>query len=348
MPLSPRPSTLDPRPSSPAFTLIELLVVVAIIALLIGLVLPAVSTAKRSAADLQSRSNLRQLGIMFTTYAEDHRFYPAANDPVIPQDADPQFDRPGEVDSAILLWNGRGFRDFLGPYAVDTYPSIERINRFDTPGIRPLGGEVDSIFASPLDTTTNSALGSAVDRTTYAYSMSMYYSSGQIDALSDRNTRVTDNLFDVFYYQIGTGPRNTSRLIERWIAAGLPGYAGRSLGDFEWADDPFPYPGLTRYRSAAAQTLASVAFPSLKVLAGEWEPWFEPNTITAEEDAAFQSGWWIPRGARNFVFPDGHAARIHADDMRISHDGTTAPNLTVGGVRGRDVGPREPEDLEAP
>src|SRR5579862_4360988 len=93
--LFPLPAIEKSFPSR-AFTLIELLVVIAIIALLAGMLLPALSKAKAAGQSAACKSNLRQLGIALNLYIGDYQKYPLAAATV-----------STGTGSTLTLWDGQ-------------------------------------------------------------------------------------------------------------------------------------------------------------------------------------------------------------------------------------------------
>lgn len=77
------------------------------------------------------------------------------------------------------------------------------------------------------------------------------------------------------------------------------------------------------------QRSASVLHPGEKVLVGEW---FANHTAYSNDP-----GWFGGGGKRLYLFADYHVEYLSSDQISIANDGNPNPNLTVDGIRGRDI-----------
>jgi prepilin-type N-terminal cleavage/methylation domain-containing protein len=66
-----------PRDQKAGFTLIELIVVIGIIAILAGLLMPALAQAKDRSRTIKCVSNEKQMGIGMELYIQDYGYYPS-------------------------------------------------------------------------------------------------------------------------------------------------------------------------------------------------------------------------------------------------------------------------------
>ena len=102
---------IGPRTSA-AFTLVELLVVIGIIAVLLGLLLPALNRARQVSQRTVCLSKLHQIGLAAAVHATAHRgYYPLAGylpvvDPVLLNDADRAKYDYGDFGLNVFVSNG--------------------------------------------------------------------------------------------------------------------------------------------------------------------------------------------------------------------------------------------------
>lgn len=193
---------MKPCYQNKAFTLIELLVVISIIALLVGILLPALGAARRTAQSAVCLSNQRQVGLVFGFYLNESKHF------LPPQRSAKALDP--HVPVGPFFFQYIPFSYVNGSEDVFICPSDEFIPHANTPTYyrnrwaNPINGELEGGYSYGIngDLPKQGVPGYTPEYWMYPYDLipqpsgaTMYYETAQFAEMSLRTDSVYPDAF---------------------------------------------------------------------------------------------------------------------------------------------------------
>ncbi|MEO1128076.1 MAG: prepilin-type N-terminal cleavage/methylation domain-containing protein [Planctomycetota bacterium] len=289
------------------FTLVELLVVIAVVALLVGVLLPALSAARSSGTSLKCLSNLKQMGIA-------HADWGAANDDEIIFPMIPTWGIDNDTDLTKFWWQT------MGEFMLDLGERDDRFESFRCPAWKPqysndqlsaIHSNDDDAVASGLPETMSFRTGYGMNRrlmTPHTYAR-YHYPLDRAKAAARAGIQSRPDLF-----------------IKQAISTSNPGAVDE--------------PDVENYRSPPWRYV-QIGLPSERIINGDsGNAWLDPsrnapfwsNAIDSQGDPAGSgdpkrhSGWEyvlsgtgiesseLLEGKANYLYCDGHAESVDSLD----------------------------------
>jgi prepilin-type N-terminal cleavage/methylation domain-containing protein len=314
----------DGRAPRAGFTLIELLVVIGIIAVLIGLILPAVQKVREAALRVRCVNTLKSLGLALHTRHDDTGKLPPGYiwtepppDPAARALGTMKIDWPTPLNFTAPNWPGWAWTVYLLPYVEQG--NVYRLIDLTVPTVSPLADTVRMmpmpIYTCPADQNTGVFTVMSSFKTPVAYAATTSYAAcygtgGNLTgAPADGNGLFSRNKYYTFQ-DVSDGLSNTLAIGERpalfvqapWVGVLDKGTVQTTPGAPVFQSVAYP---------ASVMPLARVGHKSLN------DPWSEPYDFFSPH-----LGVW------NCVFADGS---VHAVRQSMSLDVLQALGTRAGG-----------------